>query len=233
MNKTYPRRGAGRRDGPALAGVRVWRKSCAVVRRASRRSRRSRAINRVGAQTCLGESRVPIRRGLAGDLEGSAVRDHRHSERRQYFARRMRRSTEAQAALGGRLSPIVCVGRKCSRSTRRARPTRSSRRRCVPASRGSRPNSARHRRAYEPCGIGTGKAATRDIAQRVIGMIRGLLAELFGGDVRMSCASSTAQRQCRQISSSTCPPPTSTAPSSAGQALRPRIHCDRAGDGEG
>lgn len=108
-----------------------------------------------------------------------------HSERRQYFGETDETvNKKLKAALDAGLSPIVCVGEVLAQYE--AGETDQVVAAQVRAGfAGITPEQARGVVvAYEPVwAIGTGKAATRDIAQRVIGMIRGLLAELFGGDV--------------------------------------------------
>lgn len=108
-----------------------------------------------------------------------------HSERRQYFGETDETvNKKLKAALAAGLSPIVCVGEVLAQYE--AGETDQVVAAQVRAGfAGITPEQARGIVvAYEPVwAIGTGKAATRDIAQRVIGMIRGLLAELFGGDV--------------------------------------------------
>lgn len=106
-----------------------------------------------------------------------------HSERRQYFVETDDVvNAKLKAVMAAGLLPIFCVGETLDQNE--AGKTEDILSRQV---RGGLKDIAAERAlviAYEPIwAIGTGKAATGPQAGKTIGMIRGTVAELWGGDI--------------------------------------------------
>jgi triosephosphate isomerase (TIM) len=103
-----------------------------------------------------------------------------HSERRQYFGETNETvNKKIKAALKVGLRPIVCVGENLSQ--REAGETNSFIAQQVREGLAGFPSLDNIVVAYEPIwAIGTGRAATSAMAQETVGMIRGVLAEVFG-----------------------------------------------------
>jgi len=141
---------------------------------------------KLGAQNCYsepkgaytGEISAPMLSGLADYVILG------HSERRQYFG-----ETDAQikekinAVFSAGLIPILCVGERLEENESGQTTTVIQRQ-----LRGALEGVSADRLdqlivAYEPVwAIGTGKAATPDQANAVIGMIRGTVGEILGAD---------------------------------------------------
>ncbi|MBI4282413.1 MAG: triose-phosphate isomerase [Chloroflexi bacterium] len=103
-----------------------------------------------------------------------------HSERRQYFGETDELvNRKVKAALGVGLRPIVCVGERLEeRETGRAEAVVTGQLRGALE---GVPSADALVVAYEPVwAIGTGKAATGEIAEEVMGAIRRTLGELYG-----------------------------------------------------
>ena len=107
-----------------------------------------------------------------------------HSERRQYFLETDETvNKRLRASLKAGLTPIVCVGetlqeRQDNTTIERVSSQLKSGLKDVPAG-----DASRIVIAYEPVwAIGTGKTATPEIAQEVHGVIRSLLAGIFGAE---------------------------------------------------
>jgi triosephosphate isomerase (TIM) len=106
-----------------------------------------------------------------------------HSERRQIFGETDEMvNKKAKAVLKHEMSPIVCVGETLEERERGATDARVSEQTRA-AFGGVRATEAeRCVVAYEPIwAIGTGRNATPDDANATIGVIRGVLRELYGG----------------------------------------------------
>lgn len=112
-----------------------------------------------------------------------------HSERRTYFCETDELvNKKVQAALANRLRPVVCVGEKLEE--REAGQTETVIRAQVHGSLGNLPAEHAHEIviAYEPVwAIGTGKSATAQDAGQVIGLIRQLFGEMYGGEAASAC----------------------------------------------
>ena len=130
-----------------------------------------------------------------------------HSERRQYFAETNETvNKRTKAALAGGLKPIICVGE--SLEQREMDLTMEYVAYQVKAAL-SGIDATQLRRcilAYEPIwAIGTGKTATNEEANRTIGAIRRVIAELYGlefagFDIRFTVSGGTLQvRQTEKI----------------------------------
>jgi triosephosphate isomerase len=106
-----------------------------------------------------------------------------HSERRQYFAETDELiNNKVKAALKAGLKPILCVGEKLEENE--AGKTTEVITEQVRADLEGVPSPQGLVIAYEPIwAIGTGKAATPEQANQTIGVIRRLIAELYGGEV--------------------------------------------------
>ena len=107
-----------------------------------------------------------------------------HSERRQYFL-----ETDAtvnqrlKASLKAGLTPIVCVGETLKERQDNTTIERVSSQLTNGLKDVSADDASRIVIAYEPVwAIGTGKTATPEIAQEVHGVIRSLLAGIFGAE---------------------------------------------------
>ena len=111
-----------------------------------------------------------------------------HSERRRYFGETDEWvAKKVWAALDRGLIPIMCVGE--SEEERDAGATEAILSRQVPCGLASvRPEDApRIAIAYEPVwAIGTGKTATPEVAQQVIGFVRGLVGAALGAAARVT-----------------------------------------------
>jgi len=107
-----------------------------------------------------------------------------HSERRQHFAESDDAvARKVRAALAHGLAPILCVGERLDE--REAGRTEAVVARQTGAGIAGLPSEAVARVviAYEPVwAIGTGRSASGEEANRVIGAIRGLLSERAGGE---------------------------------------------------
>lgn len=103
-----------------------------------------------------------------------------HSERRQYFAEDDGMiNQKVRSALKWRLNPILCVGERLAEKEQGQAEAVITRQ--VRAGLSGLDSPEGLVVAYEPVwAIGTGKAATGEEANKTIGLIRRLLAELFG-----------------------------------------------------
>ncbi len=112
-----------------------------------------------------------------------------HSERRKYFGETDETvNRKVKAALAHGLLPIICVG-EVLEEREAGKTDEVVRRQVLGAYAGLSADQARQTTiAYEPVwAIGTGKAATPEDANDVIGrVIRGTLADLFGAEVAQS-----------------------------------------------
>jgi triosephosphate isomerase (TIM) len=109
-----------------------------------------------------------------------------HSERRQYFAETSELvGKKVKAALDHGLKPIMCVGESLDEyEIGHTEHVVTEQVRTGLAGLGSIPGLVI---AYEPVwAIGTGKASTGPDANRVIGMIRGIVESMFGPEVAVS-----------------------------------------------
>lgn len=146
----------------------------------------------VGAQDLFWEDEGPY----TGEVSGPMLKDLGcrfciigHSERRQYFG-----ETDAsvrkkvQAAFRSDLIPIVCVGETLA-EREDGKTLEVCRRQVEEGLGGLTPEEiARVVVAYEPVwAIGTGKTATPQDAQEVIGFIRELLGKMYGKDPAQRC----------------------------------------------
>ena len=108
-----------------------------------------------------------------------------HSERRQYFAETDETvNKKSHTALAAGLKPILCVGELLSQREAGIT-TETVSVQIKKAFAGVRAEDARHIIvAYEPVwAIGTGKTATADQADEVCGIIRSVLAGLYGAEL--------------------------------------------------
>ena len=108
-----------------------------------------------------------------------------HSERRQYFAETDETvNKKIHTALAAGLNPILCVGELLSQREAGIT-TETVSVQIKKAFAGVRAEDARHIIvAYEPVwAIGTGKTATADQADEVCGIIRSVLAGLYGAEL--------------------------------------------------
>ncbi|MGI6005807.1 MAG: triose-phosphate isomerase [Christensenellales bacterium] len=107
-----------------------------------------------------------------------------HSERRQYFAETDETVNKKMiSALGHGLTPIVCVGETLAQREEGITESlvRGQTRAAYAGISGE--DAVKTIIAYEPIwAIGTGKTATSDDANHVIGIIRDELAKIYGGD---------------------------------------------------
>ncbi len=107
-----------------------------------------------------------------------------HSERRQYFAETDQMvNQKLKAALAHGLKPIVCVGENLEQNEAGLTDSLVSEQ-VRAAFTGLIPEQAqRVVIAYEPIwAIGTGRNATPEVANRVCGVVRATIADLYGGD---------------------------------------------------
>jgi len=141
---------------------------------------------RLGAQDMFWEPQG----AFTGEISPLMIRDVRcdyvivgHSERRQHFAETDETvARKVRAAFAHDLLPIMCVGERLDeRDAGRAEAVVT--RQTEAATAGLEPQQVgRLVIAYEPVwAIGTGRSASAEEANRVIGVIRGLLSERFGG----------------------------------------------------
>ena len=107
-----------------------------------------------------------------------------HSERRQYFGETDKVvNLRALAALEGGITPIICVGELLEeREAGITHAVVEMQTRLVMANM-TKEQAAKCVIAYEPVwAIGTGKTATSQDAQEVIGFIRSIVADMYGKD---------------------------------------------------
>ena len=106
-----------------------------------------------------------------------------HSERRQFFCEDDQALTlKLRAADAHGLTPILCVGE--SAAERENKRTAAVLTRQVSLALGDDPAPAGLVVAYEPVwAIGTGQAATPEVAQEACGLIRSVLSDTLGGEV--------------------------------------------------
>jgi len=141
---------------------------------------------RLGAQDMFWEPQG----AFTGEISPLMLRDVRchyvivgHSERRQHFAETDEAvARKVRAAFAHDVLPIMCVGERLEdRDAGQAE--RVVARQTEAGTAGLEPEQAgRLVIAYEPVwAIGTGRSASAEEANRVIGLIRGLLSERFGG----------------------------------------------------
>lgn len=107
-----------------------------------------------------------------------------HSERRQYFGETDKVvNLRALAALEGGITPIICVGELLEeREVGITHAVVEMQTRLVMANM-TKEQAAKCVIAYEPVwAIGTGKTATSQDAQEVIGFIRSIVADMYGKD---------------------------------------------------
>ncbi len=131
-----------------------------------------------GAYT--GEVSAAMLQGLAGYVIIG------HSERRQYFGETDESvNKKLKAALAHGLTPIVCVGEDLAQNEAGITDTLVSGQVRAAFEGISAEDAPRIVVAYEPIwAIGTGKTATKEVANRVCGeVVRGTLAELYGTEV--------------------------------------------------
>lgn len=146
----------------------------------------------VGAQDLFWEDEGPY----TGEVSGPMLKDLGcrfciigHSERRQYFEETNTSvKKKVQAAYRSDLIPIVCVGETLDQ--RQAGKTLEVCRRQVEEGlEGLSPEQiSKLVVAYEPVwAIGTGRTATPEDAQEVIGFIREILSEMYGKEAAQAC----------------------------------------------
>ena len=148
-----------------------------------------------------------------------------HSERRQYHAEDRRAGQrQGQGGAGATTSRRSCASARAWRSARRASTCAHTLAQLDGGLAGLTAEQVEKVViAYEPVwAIGTGKTATPEDAQEVIGAIRARLAQRSTRATAARSGSSTAARSRRPTSPRSWRSPTSTVPWSAGPAWTPR-----------
>jgi triosephosphate isomerase len=127
-----------------------------------------------------GEICAPMLEGLATHVIVG------HSERRQYFCEDDAIvNRKVKTAIGARLVPILCVGETLEQNERGE--TESVVSRQIRAALDGVQDASSIVVAYEPIwAIGTGRAATPEVANATIGLIRHTVADIAGADVASS-----------------------------------------------